>query len=195
MMFETAFDSNYKSIVVLANPKTYLNAKYAKKDVKEQVIRADQLISYIKKKDAENKRSGNSAEEMLQLAQFFLEKSQPMKSDYSKKYIEMAESVKKADSAQQKEERCNNPQEAAGEKEETSREELVKRLKQFRLEQSRKEGIKPYYIFNDSQMDDLINKKPFNKKELLNVSGFGEKKVEKYGDAILALIGASNEEK
>ena len=43
--FEHYFDQNYKSLVVLANPKTVLNAKYAKKDVKEQIIRADQLIS------------------------------------------------------------------------------------------------------------------------------------------------------
>lgn len=31
MIFEKAFDIYYKSIVVLANPKTILNAKYAKK--------------------------------------------------------------------------------------------------------------------------------------------------------------------
>ena len=42
------FEHAYKPIVVLANPKTILNAKFAKKDVKDQVIRADQLVSYIK---------------------------------------------------------------------------------------------------------------------------------------------------
>lgn len=33
-------DSN-KSVVVLSNPRTVLNAKFAKKEVKEKVIRAD----------------------------------------------------------------------------------------------------------------------------------------------------------
>ena len=31
MLFERGFEETYKSIVVLANPKTYLNARYAKK--------------------------------------------------------------------------------------------------------------------------------------------------------------------
>jgi hypothetical protein len=42
------FEDGYKSVVVLANPKTILNAKYAKKEVKENVIHADQLVKYIK---------------------------------------------------------------------------------------------------------------------------------------------------
>ena len=52
-LFEKSFYNNYRSIVILANPKTVLNAKYAKKEVKDQVIRADQLSAYIRKTDAE----------------------------------------------------------------------------------------------------------------------------------------------
>lgn len=37
----------YQGIVVLANPKTVLNDKYAKKEVKEQVIRVDRLVEHI----------------------------------------------------------------------------------------------------------------------------------------------------
>ena len=47
-LFENAFDENYKSLVVLANPKTVLNVKYATKAIKEKIVRADQLISKIK---------------------------------------------------------------------------------------------------------------------------------------------------
>lgn len=42
------FENSYKPIVVLANPKTILNAKFAKKEIKAQIIRADQLVNYIK---------------------------------------------------------------------------------------------------------------------------------------------------
>ena len=45
---EKSFDNWFKSIVVLVNPKTVLNAKNAKREIKEQVIRADQLVEYIK---------------------------------------------------------------------------------------------------------------------------------------------------
>jgi hypothetical protein len=47
-IFDRYFEDNYKSIVALANPKTVLNAKYAEKDVKDMVLRAYQLINYIK---------------------------------------------------------------------------------------------------------------------------------------------------
>lgn len=50
------------------------------------------------------------------------------------------------------------------------------------------EKMKPYYIFNDAQMQDLISKHPRTKEELLSVSGFGSKKAEKYGDEILKII-------
>ena len=56
------------------------------------------------------------------------------------------------------------------------------------MEQSRKEKIKPYYIFNDAQMEDIIEKNPQSKEELLKVSGFGNVKVEKYGEEILNIL-------
>lgn len=57
MLFEKNFDSMYKAIVVLANPKTILNDRFAKKEVKEKVIRSDQLIQYIKKTDETSNNS------------------------------------------------------------------------------------------------------------------------------------------
>lgn len=37
-------------------------------------------------------------------------------------------------------------------------------------------------------MEDLLDKMPKNKLELLKVRGFGEKKVEEYGDSILEIL-------
>ena len=62
------------------------------------------------------------------------------------------------------------------------------RTEQYRLRESRKNNIKPYYIFNDAQMEDLIQKKPKNEQELLNVAGFGHAKVDKYGSDILRIL-------
>ena len=41
-------EERYQSIVVLANPKTVVNDRYARKEVNSQVIHIDQLITYIK---------------------------------------------------------------------------------------------------------------------------------------------------
>ena len=168
MAFEKNFDANYKSIVVLANPKTYLNAKYAKKEVKQQVIRADQLVSYIKETNGSAKTESMSEKAMLELANFYLGKHVQEHSDYARRYEEMIAQNEPA----------SKPNEA----------ELVQKLKEFRLQQSRKENIKAYYIFYDAQMQDLIAKNPQNKEELQTVAGFGKVKAEKYGDAILALL-------
>ena len=136
-LFEKSFDENYKSLVVLANLKTVLNVKYATKDIKEKIVRADQLISKIKEME-----ENDACEEVANIE------------DVS----------------------------------EMNREALVKRLKAFRLEQSRKEKIKPYFIFNDAQMEDIIDKNPQTKEELLQVSGFGNVKVEKYGEEIVGIL-------
>lgn len=90
--FEKHFDDSHKSLVVLANPKTYLNAKFAKKDIKNKVIRADALISYIKETDKTVSCEFRN-DEMLRLANFFLENNIPDRSDYSLKHKEIVEKL------------------------------------------------------------------------------------------------------
>ncbi|MDQ0902336.1 MULTISPECIES: HRDC domain-containing protein [unclassified Paenibacillus] len=68
--------------------------------------------------------------------------------------------------------------------EDTLREELTT----FRLQTSREEQIKAYYIFNNAEMDDMIAKYPRTENELLEVKGFGKVKVGKYGSAILNIF-------
>lgn len=86
--FEHYFNDTYKSLVVLANPKTYLNAKYAKREVKDQVIRADQIINKIKELNSDSRVEEYSEKGMMELAQFFLAMNNPERSDYAKKYEE-----------------------------------------------------------------------------------------------------------
>lgn len=187
LIFEKSFQDTYQPIVVLANPKTYLNAKFAKKEVREQVIRADQLIDYIKKADEAVTDSNMSTDDMLRLAQFYLDNNQPQRSDYARKYEELATEAAKNVPPKKPMAEAENMEtfRPAGE---TGKEEIIQRLKTFRLEQSRKEHCKPYYIFNDMQMEELIVRNPQNRKELLEVAGFGNVKVEKYGDAILEIL-------
>lgn len=189
-LFEKNFEETYKSIVVLANPKTYLNAKYAKKEVKQQVMRADQLNSFIKQMDAKVDDYNMSEKDMLELAMFYLEKNVPERSDYAKKYEAFAESIEKEVDVPVLTEKGDGEIIVEGEypKNAESTEKIVGKLKEFRLKQSREESIKPYYIFNDIQMRDLIEKNPKTKEELLSVSGFGKVKAEKYGDAIIAIL-------
>ncbi len=69
--FEANFNRNYRSVVVLSNPKTVLNTRYAKKEIRSQVIRADQLAEFIRNADAEPGTISSSEKQMEDLARFF----------------------------------------------------------------------------------------------------------------------------
>lgn len=66
--------------------------------------------------------------------------------------------------------------------------ELFKRLRILRKDISRKEGVKPYIVFTDSMIMDIINKNPKSKEELQNIRGFGEQKIIKYGSFIITTL-------
>lgn len=86
ILFEKHFYTNYRSIIVLANPKTVLNAKYAKKEVRNQVIRADQLAEHIRRIDADPEAVASSEKDMESLAQFFMGIHKQPKVDYTEKF-------------------------------------------------------------------------------------------------------------
>jgi ssDNA-binding Zn-finger/Zn-ribbon topoisomerase 1 len=93
MLFENAFDTNYKSVVVLANPKTVLNARYASKAVREQLIRADGLIEHIRKSNAERDAVDHGEKQMIALAEYYLAKHSEPKVDYLERYRRLAEGI------------------------------------------------------------------------------------------------------
>lgn len=194
MLFEKSFEESYKSLIVLANPKTCLNAKYAKKEVKTQIVRVDQLINRLKEMDCASREASLSDEAMRQIAESFLNVSKKNHSDYAKKYEELMEELKNdsihEETPDLKTDSISNGKEGlVTEKENADERENKKQvLKKFRLEYSRAEGIKPYFIFNDAQMEDLLEKNPKTKEELLQVSGFGKVKSEKYGEMILQIL-------
>jgi len=178
------FEDFNKSIIVLANPKTVLNAKYAKKEVKEKVIRADQLVAYIKDICKKSHELECSEERMLDWASSYLELHKEVEKDYTRKYnmyrieneVEQLAPMKLTEELVQIE--IINVQDM----------DIFKELKAYRLAKSREEKIKPYFIYNDNQMKDIISKMPKSKEEVQMVSGFGEVKANKYGDDILVIV-------
>ena len=178
---EKSFGDFHRSVIVLANPKTVINLKHAPKNVKDQIIRSDQLIEYIKRLIRENKDLASSEKEMYEMAEFFagLHKENPV--DYTERYFQ-EDSTEHSVGIQEAKESGGT---------EISNEEttLYQALKQYRYETSRAEGVKAYYIYNNAQMEALISVMPRSLDELRKISGFGEVKCEKYGEAILGIVG------
>jgi hypothetical protein len=275
MLFDKYFNDNYKSIVVLANPKTVLNSRYAKKEIKDKVIKADQLINYIKEVNSKSDLMSLSDKEMKEVADRLLALHKSNKLSFLKKYRELTELVDSYDNRDNfevkdiseiiinsneiikeniidsvKDDIINNStsnstgwNNKSNKKDNKSintirnnidnknnyvsndininttniyinngisnnsvinssssikniynnansfnEEKLIKKLKEFRLQMSRAENTKPYIIFSDKQMTNLLEKMPKTKSELKEVSGFGEVKVEKYGEVILKIL-------
>ncbi len=65
---------------------------------------------------------------------------------------------------------------------------LRDKLKAWRLAQAKSESVPAYVIFNDSTLENLIEKKPCAEHVLEGISGLGKFKIEKYGSALLSII-------
>jgi len=66
-------------------------------------------------------------------------------------------------------------------------------LKAKRTELAREQGVPPYVIFHDSTLLEILNQKPGSLTEMGNISGIGQAKLTRYGDAFLqALEDAAN---
>ena len=67
-------------------------------------------------------------------------------------------------------------------------ERLFERLRTLRAELARKENVPPYIVFSDKTLIYLCRMRPKDQAAMLEVSGVGQHKLEKYGEAFLAEI-------
>jgi ATP-dependent DNA helicase RecQ len=65
---------------------------------------------------------------------------------------------------------------------------IFDRLRWWRVETARKHNVPAYVIFHDATMREIAKAKPASLSDLRGVSGVGEKKLETYGEEIIALI-------
>ena len=66
--------------------------------------------------------------------------------------------------------------------------ELFEALRSLRTRLAREQQVPPYLIFNNATLEDMCRKRPMTPDELLEVSGVGAKKAERYGKAFLKVI-------
>ena len=158
-LYNKTFSSGFKSLVVLANPKSILKSRYAPKEIKEKVIKADQLIDYIKKHEQSAFRN---QKDMIELADIFL-------SYHQDKEIQ---SIQKENNSVIEE----------------KNDSLIEQLKNYRLTKAKEKNLPPYYIFNDITLNEIVAYKPTTIEELLSIKGFGPKKCDWYGEDILDII-------
>jgi len=65
---------------------------------------------------------------------------------------------------------------------------LFNRLRDWRGERAKAEGIPPYVICNNRQLVEVLRRRPTKLAELAEVDGFGDAKLKKYGAELLQMI-------
>jgi ATP-dependent DNA helicase RecQ len=68
-------------------------------------------------------------------------------------------------------------------------EALFQRLRQWRLETARAQGVPPYVIFHDATLQAVAAARPRTRRDLEGLPGLGAAKLERYADALLAAVG------
>ncbi|MDD9824722.1 MAG: DNA helicase RecQ [Gammaproteobacteria bacterium] len=66
--------------------------------------------------------------------------------------------------------------------------ELFEALRRLRTELAQRQGIPSYIIFHDTTLIEMAQTKPQTLAEMAQISGIGERKLERYGEDFLALL-------
>jgi len=68
---------------------------------------------------------------------------------------------------------------------------LVSALRAWRSEVARKRGVPAYVVLHDATIDGIATSRPTTLHQLRDIPGIGDKKLEHYGDELIALVTAS----
>lgn len=179
LLREKCFDNWYKPLVVFANSKGILKVnKNCPKDIKNRIIRIDQLNDYLKReKEKLQWDELYSRSLMLSNAESWLSLNVVRKRDYSNKYIFIS-----ADNAD-----VSNAINNVG-VENNNKQLIEKALKEFRTKKSKEKNLPAYYIFNNDELAKLVEILPERVEVLNDLKILEPIKVKLHGLEIVDII-------
>jgi ATP-dependent DNA helicase RecQ len=71
---------------------------------------------------------------------------------------------------------------------------IFEQLRGLRSSIAKNNGVPPYVVFSDKTLQEMAQKLPQNKTQMLQVGGVGDVKFERYGEEFLALCGSIKEQ-
>ena len=176
-------DTWNKPLVVMANSKNILNMKYAPKDYKNKVIKSDKLVEYLKK-DIEkcNKDYLINKDKIYQIAYSIMANYNKMqKIDYVSKYEKLI--------ANQQETNIKVNDNIV--KEDLTQKDIIReKLIAFRKAKSKEKNLPAYYIFNNDELDRILELMPKTKEELEKANILTNVKIKLHGDEIIEIVNS-----
>ncbi|WP_089874001.1 HRDC domain-containing protein [Epilithonimonas hungarica] len=91
---------------------------------------------------------------------------------------------------QEKSKQTNSNKVSVSSEEELSEEEKIiyNKLKDWRFEKSKELDQPPYIIFHNTHLMSIAKFKPYNLRDLEQISGLGESKIKRYGTEIIEVL-------
>jgi len=176
----------YISLVVIANQKSIINKNKCPAIIKNTIYKYDQVVSFLTKHQNDKDNQKDVLEKyMYNIANYLATNNIPLETDYVSKYRITENDFLALDHIKESDTKYNEPEKNLNARNEN---DLYKRLKEYRLLTAKRENIAAYMIFNNEEMERLISKHPTTEADLLEIKGFGKKKVEKYGKDLLDIF-------
>lgn len=172
---EKYFDTMwYKPLVVIANSKSLLDIKHAPKDIRNNIIRVDQLINYIKN-DLENydKNFKTNQKQMLELGNNLLAANTNEYTSLATKY-DITETIEVL----------------SLDEENGKNENLENKLREFRKDKSKKMNVPANYIFTDEEMQKIITCHPKSLEQLKMLNILPAVKINLHGQEIIDILNS-----
>lgn len=169
---ENNFPDTHRVLVVASNNETILNTKYAPKDIKDKVIKSDALVRKIQNDlDKSDKTLWESKKQVEEWAKGFLKLNVENNIDYYEYY------------------KNKFVDENSSKKIETIIEDNLKeRLSEFRKSRSKQLNIPAYYVFNNEELDKLVEIRPRTLDELKESNVLSSIKIKTHGELIINII-------
>lgn len=169
VLAENNFTDTHRVLVVAANNETILNTKYAPKDIKDKVIRADALVRKIQYDlDKSDKDLWDSKKQVEEWANTFLNINVENNVNYYEYYKEKFISNEVI--------------------EEIKEDNLKERLLEFRTTRSKELNIPAYYVYTNEELDKLIELRPKTLEELKSANVLAPIKIKTHGELIVQVI-------
>ena len=176
----------FESIVVISNDKSVVNKTFATQAIKEAIVKYDQLPVRIMQLVNRHMDMDISDSKMYEIAEAIIANDTPRVIDYvSSLGLHLVDKEIEEETTKALETGFIDDEETS---EKLNDDSLLKALKKYRFEKAKQLNIQPYFIFNNAQLEGIINNMPKTKDELIKLQGFGEKKFETYGQDILDIL-------